>query len=375
MKNIYSKLLIVICAIFLVSCDNDDTMSHTNVSAVNALYAPAENKFFDLSATQGSAVFEWEGAKAEDNGAVLYDVVFDRENGDFSKPLYVVPSDGKGFQNSLNLSFTELNKIAEMAGIERESIGKLKWTVYSSKGINVQKSAVSRIFEVKRPAGFPIPDQLFITGSSSEGGDASADAVPFKKTGASTFEIYTKLKAGQYKFITRKSGTPETYVIQDGKLKEGGATTYSGADKIYRIKVDFSDGSTKTTEIKKIELFFSPNDEYLFEYTYAGKGIWKADNKPIVFRQETWGRDERYKFKFIVDNAGTGSEEWYGSVNKDNNRPNADSPASYWYMVPATSDRWDFSFKFASEVDNKNVNAVIDFSATVPAYTHSFKVL
>ncbi|PKB15161.1 SusE domain-containing protein [Flavobacterium sp. 5] len=371
MKNIYSKLLLIILSVLAVGCQDDDTLSHTNVSAVATLYAPENNKFFDLGATGGSAVFEWEGAKAEDNGVVLYDVIFDRENGDFSKPLYVMPSDGKGFQPTLNLSYTQLNKIAEMAGIEREAIGKLKWTVYSSKGLNIQKSAVSGIIEVKRPAGFPMPDQLFITGSGSEGGDAIADAVPCKKTGASTYEIYTKLKAGQYKFITRKSGTPETYFIEDGKLKEDGVTTYSGADKIYRIKIDFSVGSTTITEIKKVEIWFAPTAEYLFEYTYAGKGIWKADNKPIVFKQESWGRDERYKFKFTVD----GGEEWFGSVNKDNNRPNADSPASYWYMVLADSDRWNFSFKFDGAVDNKNVNAVIDFSASATPYTHSFTVL
>lgn len=375
MKNIYSKLVLIVFSVLAVGCQDDDSLSHTNVSAVNALYAPANDKFYDLGITGGSALFEWESAKAEDNGVVLYDVVFDREDGDFSDPVYVMPSDGKGFQPILNLSFTELNKIAEMAGIARNDTGKLKWTVHSSKGLNVQKSAASGVFEVQRPSGFLTPDQLFITGSGSEGGDVQADAVSFKKTGATTYEIYTMLKAGDYKFITRKSGTPETYYIEDGSLKADGATTYTGDNKVYKIKIDFSVGSTTMTEIKKIELFFSPNDEYLFEYTYAGKGTWKADNKSIVFRQESWGRDERYKFKFTVDKNGTASDEWYGSVNRDNNRPDANSPATYWYMVPVSSDRWDNSFKFASAVDNKNVNAVIDFSATATAYTHSFTVL
>jgi len=375
MKNIYSKLLIVICAIFLVSCDNDETMSHTNVSAVNALYSPVENKFFDLGA-QSSAIFEWEAAKAEDNGAILYDVVFDRESGDFSKPLYIIPSDGKGFQNKLNLSFTELNKIAEMAGIESQGIGKLKWTVYSSKGLNIQKSTVSRVIEVQRPSGFPAPDQLFITGTASENGETVSNAQAFKKTGATTFEIYTKLQAGSYKFITRKNGTPEVFYIGEGDLKQDGATTYTGDSKVYKIKIDFSDGSTTMTEIAKIELWFPPLGVYLFEYTYSGGGIWKADNKKIVFKQESWGRDERYKFKFTVVNGATTSEEWYGSINVDNgNRPTETTPASFWYMVPVTSDFWNNSFKFTSAVDNKNVNAVIDFSATAPAYTHSFTVL
>ena len=239
MKNIYSKLLIIVCAIFLVSCENDDTMSHTKVSAVNALYSPANNKFFDLNA-QSSAVFEWEAAKAEDNGVVLYDVVFDRENGDFSNPVYTMPSDGKGLQPSLNLSFADLNKIAKLAGIESETLGKLKWTVYSSKGINVEKSTVSSVIEILTPSGFPTPDQLFITGTGSETGETIANAQAFKKTGTNTFEIYTKLQAGNYKFITRKNGTPEVFYINEGKLKQDGETTYTGASKVYRIKIDFS---------------------------------------------------------------------------------------------------------------------------------------
>ena len=370
MKNLYAKLVLVLCAVFMVSCDDNDSMNSTNVSAVNSLYAPANNKFFDLGA-QSSAVFEWEAAKAEDNGVVLYDVAFDRENGDFSKPVYVMPSDGKGFQRTLNLSFGELNKIAGLAGIATESIGKLKWTVYSSKGTNIQKSQASGIIEVQRPGGFPTPDQLFITGTASETADVVANAQAFKKTGATTFEIYTKLQAGSYKLITRKNGTPEVFSVDNLKLKQDGATTVTGASKVYRIIVDFSDGNVKMTEIQKVELWFAPNAVYLFEYTYAGAGIWKADNKAISFKQESWGRDERYKFKFTV----AGGEEWYGSVNRDNNRPDANTAAAFYNMVPVTSDRWDNSFKFAGALDNKNVNAQINFSATVPAYTHSFTIL
>ena len=374
MKNIYSKLLIVVCAIFLVSCENDDTMSHTNVSAVNALYSPADNKFFDLNA-QSSAIFEWEGAKAEDNGVVLYDVVFDREDGDFSNPIYIMPSDGNGFQKTLNLSFSDLNKIAKLAGIESETIGKLKWTVYSSKGINVQKSTVSNVIEVLTASGFETPDQLFITGTASENDEAVANAQAFKKIGANEFEIYTKLKAGSYKFITRKNGAPEVFYINEGKLKQDGEATYAGDSKVYKIKVNFSDGSTTMTEIQKVELWFPPLSQYLFEYTYSGGGIWKADNKQIVFKQESWGRDERYKFKFTVVNGGATTEQWYGSVNGDNNRPDSNTAALFWYMVPVSNDVWANSFKFSGAVDNKNVNAVINFSAAVPAYTHSFTIL
>lgn len=374
MKKIHSKLMLIALAVFLTGSCSDDDSINTKVSAVNALYTPADNTFFNLGA-QSSAVFEWEGAKAADNGVVLYDVVFDRENGDFSDPVYVMPSDGNGFQRTLNLSFTDLNRIAGMAGIGAEETGKLKWTVWSSKGIDVQTTSVSGIFEVLRPAGFPPPDQLFITGSASEGGDNAADARPFKKTGATTYEIYTALHTGEYKFITTTSGsTPETFYILDGNLKADGVSTYSGDEKVYRIKVDFSDGSTNVVEVEKLEIWFPPNGEYLFEYTYVGNGKWEAYDQYIEFKQETWGRDERYKFKFTINDAGNSVEEWFGSVNADNNKPDANSPASYWYMVPVTDDYWSNSFKFAAEVDYSTVDAQVDFSATADAYTHSFTI-
>jgi len=350
-------------------------MSNTNVSAVEQLYAPSDNTFYNLAANS-SALFEWQAAHAEDNGVVLYEVAFDKEGGDFSSPVKVVPADGNGYKTTLNVSFAELNKIAEMAGIQPEETGKLIWTVFSSKGLNVKKSSVKRTIEVLRPGGFPTPDELYITGSASEGGTDLASAVAFKKTGATVFEIYTQLKAGEYQFASRKTGTPDLYYLEGDKLKNNGTTTYNGATKAYRIRVDFSNGTYTMDEISKIELWFAPDAQLLFEYNYASKGTWNALNKHIEFKQESWGRDERYKFKFtVISMNGTTSEEWWGSTKEDNNRPDSSTPASFWYLVPVTSDRWNNCFKFNGAVDNANVNSLIDFSATATAYTHSFTVI
>ncbi len=376
MKTIYSKLMLLCILIFAIGCQNDDdTMSHTNVSAVEQLYAPSDNTFYNLSANS-SALFEWQAAHAEDNGVVLYEVAFDKEGGDFSNPIKVVSADGNGYETTLNITFTELNKIAELAGIQPEESGKLIWTVYSSKGLNVQKSNVVRTIEVQRPGGFATPDELYITGTASEGGADLSSAVPFKKISASVYEIYTQLKAGEYQFATRKTGTPELYYLDGEKLKADGSTTYSGNDKVVRIRVDFSNGTYTMTEISKIELWFAPNAKFLFEYTYAGKGTWNALNQYIEFKQESWGRDERYKFKFtIVDQEGKTSEEWWGSSKADNSRPDNNTAASFWYMVTVDSDQWNNCFKFKAEDDMAHVNGIIDFSATATAYTHSFTVL
>ncbi|WP_424492418.1 SusE domain-containing protein [Salinimicrobium sp. GXAS 041] len=374
MKKVISQLIFLALAVFLVGCEEDDSLSNNEVSQVESLYSPQDNIFYNLGA-QSSAVFEWQAAKAEDNGVVLYDVVFDVEGGDFSDPVYVLPSDGRGMQRTLNLPFSTLNQIAGMAGIESQSTGRLQWTVWSSKGINVQESGIYRTIEVERPGGFPTPDELFLVGSATEAGDDLGNAIPMKKTGANTYEVYTSLSEGEYQFVTRTSGTPETYYIEDDKLKINGTAAYTGEEKVYRIRVDFSDGNAEMIEIQNLQLWFAPNEEFMFDLPYVGNGTWMAEDQEVEFRQEDWGRDERYKFMFTVVNGGETQEEWYGSTNGDNQRPNADSPASYWHMVPVTNDRWNNSFKFADEVDMSTVDVEVIFNAEVPEYTHRVTVV
>ncbi len=363
-------LTLLAMVIAMVACE-DEELSHTQVTPVTNLFAPDDNAYMNLGA-QSTAVFEWEAAKAEDNGVVLYEVVFDTEDGDFSEPLYTLPSDGNGLQRRLTLPFARLNEIARIAGIQPEETGKLKWTVLSSKGINVQEPMTSRMIEVERPAGFPAPDELYIAGSATEGGEGLENAILMKKVDASTFEVYTKLTPGEYYFASRKTGTPETYFIENGKLKQGETTTTVTEEGVYRIRLDFPTATTEIAEIEAVSLWFAPNDEFLFDLPYAGNGTWKIEDAPIEFRQESWGRDERYKFRFLVDDGSGTAEEWYGSVNADNSRPDESTNDSYWFMVPIiTNDRWNHSFKFATEVDNTQSDIAVIFNSTVPDYTHT----
>lgn len=376
MKTTINNLLCLFLALVaFTGCEDDASLNVAEVSKVETLYAPENNRFINLLG-QGSVTFQWQAAKAEDNGVVLYDVVFDVENGDFSNPIYVIASDGKGMQNQLTLTFTQLNQIATLAGIESDSSAPLQWTVWSSKGLNIKKSDVVNTIELQRPAGFSTPDQLFITGSATEAGTDVASAMPLIKTGDTTYEIYTSLKEGTYQFITRTSGTPEIFYINGDKLKQTGETTVTGDEKVYRIAIDFSTADVTMTAIDKVEVWFPPFGSFLFELDYAGNGVWEALNKRIDFKEESWGRDERYKFKFTVTSSdGTTGEEWFGSVNSDNSRPDSNTSEDYWYMVPVTNDYWNHTFKFATEVDGANVDMKIIFNNTVTEYTHTITIL
>jgi hypothetical protein len=375
MKNIFYSLLAGIVALVVISgCKKDKTLGSTKVSAVSNLFLPEDAKYVKIaSGASGSVAFEWEQARAEDNGLVLYEVAFDKEGGDFSKPLYSVPSDGNGLYNKLTLTYSDLNKIATLAGVKPQEAGKVKWTVMSSKGINVVPSAQTRIIEIERPAGFTdIPTELFLTGTATEGGDDLTKAVKFKQTAPGKFEIYTSLKAGSFHFADRGTGTPLTYSYDGTKLTEAGNTEFTGATKVEKIEVDFNVAAYKTTEVTAVGLWFAADNKIWFDLPYTSNGTWAADKQSIVFHQESWGRDERYKFRFTFKNAdNTSSTQFYGSANSDNNAADANTAPSYYYMKPVNNSQYDYCFKFNHAFDNKTADIKIMFNNAAAEYTHS----
>ncbi|HJT75420.1 MAG TPA: SusE domain-containing protein, partial [Chitinophaga sp.] len=198
MKTYFANILFalpVISGLLLAGCQKDNELN-TNLKAVSRLTAPVDDKYIKLQpATSASVSFEWDQARAEDGSLVLYEVVFDKADGDFSDPLTTIASDGGGVQNKLTLSHKDLNSIAGKAGIAALATGKLKWTVNASKGYNILRAEESRIIEVERPNGFAeIPVDVYLTGEATESGTDLSKAIKMKSTAAGVFEIYTSLK-------------------------------------------------------------------------------------------------------------------------------------------------------------------------------------
>ncbi len=366
-----SLLLCAMVALVSTSCNKDKTLNHTQVTAVNNLFFPENDTYIKLA--QGNVVFEWEQARAEDNGLVMYEVVFDRETGDFSQPIYAVPSDGNGMQRRLTLSHGDINRIAASAGIAAQQTGKIKWSVVSSKGINVQPPTAIHLLSVERPLGFSdIPAELFLTGSGTEGGEDVSQAQAFKQVSDGVFEIHTRLGVGNYWFIAARNEGASTYSLDASGIIQEEIVANNTEDGVVRIRLNFNDASSTITEIVGLALWFAPDDRFWFDLPYVGNGEWLAAEQSIAFKQESWGRDERYKFRFQMREAGGDvADVWYGSVNHDNSRPTGSSAASYWYMVPVTDNRWDNCFKFDERADNNVADIRVTFNAEVPAYTHS----
>jgi len=365
--------LIVVAACVFTSCKKDVRALNLNVTAVSNLSAPADNSDIKLEPITGAnIIFQWSAASTPDSGVVLYEVAFDKTDGDFSNPVFKILSDGSGLQTQASISQKDLNKIAALAGIASSSSGKIKWAVLATKATNAVLSTQSNTLQIERPAGFAeLPDSLYITGTATESGDDITKAIPLRKTADGTFELYTSLKAGNY-ILTDKpneSGT-EYFVDANNIIREGNTpATISGDTKVYRLNYDFNIASAKQTVIDSIGLYMSAYNTSIGTLNYVGNSTWEVANVHVEFYPFDWGRDERYKFILHTESG----DEYWGSTNANNNPP-AGQPESYFYLVPVTNAQWDNTYKFDPSADMHNVKVDVFFKADAP-YTHVVTVL
>lgn len=377
MRNINRILWMLVTALIFTCCNKDDNTFNSNVSAIKTIFSPSNDYSIDLGQSS-SLLFEWDQARAADGGIVLYTLAFAQPDGDFAKPVYTISSDQNGLLNKATLTKETLNKIAKLAGAKPLETATLKWTVYSTKGDHLVAADSSRMITITRPPGLDNPPaNLYLTGTATEGGTDISKAVQFKQTDGGKFELYTSLKPGTYHLIDKKTGEDvQTYFIKDGLVREGSdeTTVGAGATKIYRITLDLSVLSAKFVEIKELGLWFAPNNTLQFKLNYDKNGTWVANNELITFKVESWGGDERYKFRMQVNDGSKDAYEYWGSINGDNNRPTSSTPASFYYLYPAPNNQWDNCYKFMTEADKAHCDFVVSFASDIDHYTHKVTI-
>ncbi|MGY4535797.1 hypothetical protein ACVW0P_000191 [Mucilaginibacter sp. UYNi724] len=371
MKKLMRAGVMLLAVIAVSSCKKENRPLDLSLTPVGTLATPNDNADVKLDPTSAANVlFKWDAASTDDGGVILYEIAFDKETGDFSKPVYKVVSDGGGAKTEITLTHKDLNKIANSAGIASSSTGKLKWTIIASKGTNAKPSSASRTLQLERPAGFAEnPAELYITGSATEGGADISKAVKLRKIEDGIFEAYTSLKAGDYYLTDKNTDGGKKYYIENGLIKEGTtATTVTGAQKAFRLNFDFTSATAKSVEIQSIGLFMSAYNTEIGTLNYIGNGTFETPKTAVEFYQFSWGRDERYKF-IIHTAAGL---EYVGSSAQNNDAP-AGKPASYFYLLPVTNDQWNNTYKFDPSADKKNVKVDVTFGPD--AYTHKVTVI
>lgn len=373
MKTIIIQSTIITAFIFtFIACSNDGEVRDLGVTAVKTLYEPANGQGVVLQASANATLyFEWEPARTEDSGSVLYEIAFDKANGDFSNPVHITAADNNGGINHATLTHKQLNKIAALAGIESAQQGTIKWTVYSSKGINPVKAEQERTLTVTRLAGFSdIPEQLYITGEATEAGGNLADALIMKKIADGEFEIYTKLTEGKtFKFVSTNTGTPVEYSLNGEKIVIEGTSTVSKTG-IYKYYLDFNIGSFTTKEVTKVN-FFLNHAQVKIELPYKGLGVWELTNHTITGLTGGDNTDDRYKFRM---ESSEGETEWR-AINNDS-KPTGNE--AYYYMVERTNvEQWTNNqiWKSPSTTGwNDKVYDISFFLNAESAYTHNLVI-
>ena len=375
MKQIAIKLTFLASLAFvLIACDNTMGDTDSRLSDVKSLIEPLNNKAIELDPSPSASVyFEWDYARVEDAGTAVYQIAFDVPGGDFSNPVYMMNSGNNGLNNNVTITHKQMNKIAKMIGILTSETGSFKWTIFSTKGTKTVKSGQENTITITRLAGLEPPIDVYLTGEGSEGGTDASKAHKMKAVSNGLFEVYTKLTAGKPFYFTEDlSGSLREFYTSDGLIKENGTTTVA-TEGVYRITLDFETGACTYSLVTRIGFYFSPEGKILFDLPYVGYGVFQT-KATVTFKQEGWGRDERYKFRmFIKENAGAGAEkelEW-STLNGTDSRPLASSPESYYYMLLTENvTQWDNKWKLMGDFDD--VEAVYTIYLTADQdYTHT----
>lgn len=119
------------------------------------LYLPRNNATIMLE-TGNTTHFEWAVSKASKNGYITYELLFDKVDGDFSQPLYVLTSDNNGYEPSAKVASSTLNTVATLAGADLGETATVKWTVRAWCGLNSEiYGSEAGVRTVSSPASIP----------------------------------------------------------------------------------------------------------------------------------------------------------------------------------------------------------------------------
>lgn len=378
MKTLLKLSFILPFVIVFFACNDNMGDPDNRLAQVKSLIEPADGKSVILDpAASTTLYFEWDYAGLEEGGTSVYQIAFDKTSGDFSNPIYLTSADNNGFSNYVTLTHKQLNKIVGTTGVIPSETGTLKWTVFSSKGTQAIQAAQVNTISITRLNGFEeenIPIDIYVTGEASEGGTDLSKAHKMKAVASGEFEAYTKLTAGKpFYFVDEKSGSSRQFYTADGLIKEESGTSTVATDGVYRVVLDFTTGACTYTLVTRIGFYFSPSGSILFDLPYVGYGVFQT-RTTVTFQQESWGRDERYKFRmFVKENGGADAEkelEW-ATLNQTDSRPTATSPESYYYMeLISNITQWDNKWKLMGDFDDVEATYTIYLTADQP-YTHS----
>lgn len=280
------------------------------------------------------------------------------------------------YNGSVDVSFSELESIADAAGIAAEGTGDLYWAV-ESKLLSWTALSSGRKLTVTRMKG--IPTAAYITGAASEFGSGYQ---ALKALGAGKFEIFTKLTtdAAGYNFTDGDTADARKFVVEGGAIRESDASVVSSEEAIYYILLDFGAGTAKLQKIENMR-YLSPNvktqhTEKQIKLPYQGNGIWYAAG--VVPYLRDWD-DDRYFFWAEVDGVKTKFVANPGMTGNLNSKPaENDSRFRVFWPIADVNGNDAGAFKMLHAYrgnDSKRVNIKLNMSPDTEYYYNYIEYL
>lgn len=389
MKTLFSGALVLGMAL---SCTQMNEVNYNIITGTD-LYAPADGAYVDLS-TGAATVFEWEPSVAEDNGYVAYEVLFDREGGDFSNPVAAVTSNLTGSATTLSISSIDMDDIVEATGVGIGATGKVWWTVRASKGLEGNIYPGHNSLEVTRVNIMePLPVSVTLAGAGTEDPDNGIAMVPsdgIDKAAAidGCFECFTRLGNGEF---TVCDDLGRYYILNDNGTmtysEEPVTNTLASGEGIYWLSLTF-DGMVWTADkVSKVQLQASSSDvlggngypgnswKMFFDMTYEGKGVWvlKDYENTMSIKKDGTAGDSRHRMNMTLADGTTvylGTEAGLGS-----------SYTTDYLKVHLYTDKtignadWDKSYNFLSSDCGRPLDLYLYMNGDNPAGTwyHEYK--
>lgn len=376
MKKILFFHLLITLLVAATSCGNEGYSFNPAFATPTELSSP-KSMTLDVTSTI-PIVLSWTGGGAEDGGIVLYTVLFDKADGDFSHPIATYKSD-LGAEPQLTITQADINTIARNAGIKPDETGSIKWTVTASKGGEVKTSGQVAEIAVTRGEGIDnIPSELYLYGPTTENG--GKDGLQFRQVSEGVFCIYTKLGSGNVSFRSSTGNDAYTYYINaSGKLKEGTETTaIEHGEEVSRITINFNTLSMSVDKINtSVRCIWGATFNNIAILQYAGNGKFTGDGD-IRFlnpadpstNPPSWLSwiEERYYF---IAQVNGGDKCWGRGDNISAEWPSGSEAPSFYELHEFSWSQWDHLWKMKGTLDNSHATITIDTNAN-NLMTHTF---
>lgn len=151
MKNWIKYILFLVIITTFPSCMDeigDFTVNGESITGFE-MTSPENNDtiIINTNALTETYVFSWGKAESGLGSAIVYTIVFDVNDGDFSKPIWSKKADNSGADTKATLTFEELKQIYTASGAS--SVASVKWNIKAENGSpNIKMGLVASLIKI-----------------------------------------------------------------------------------------------------------------------------------------------------------------------------------------------------------------------------------